>query len=241
MATITPVLGLTTPGAGDDAKSIHTYIQNTKAAINNRLALEHQNLDSGNTDDTSDLAQGRHIPGKVSAVLVDTLSNINAFTTGVHKGALAYGTDTNTLYIFNGTNWTTYSIVATNRVAMIAYGVSSSLSTARLVEFTESVDVGGYFSSSRFAPLVAGNYQVSFSLKTSVVNGDYYMYGYLRKNGSDFAWGNSVDLVSYTSFAVSNFSALVYLNGTTDYLEVWGTATTPVTIYTSSHFTAHLV
>lgn len=100
----------TVPASTDNANALDTFITDFKVAVNERMALEHQDLSTGSSTDTADTAQGRHIPGKVSAVYCATAAQIAAYTTGVHKGAVAYGTDTQKLYIYDGASWTTYTL-----------------------------------------------------------------------------------------------------------------------------------
>lgn len=81
--------------------------QDRLIAINERLSLEHQNLDTGNADPDNASAQGRHKAGAVSAVYIGSSAPSTAAT-----GGLWYDTSTSLLKIYNGSNWTTYSIGA---------------------------------------------------------------------------------------------------------------------------------
>jgi hypothetical protein len=111
--------------------------------------------------------------------------------------------------------------------AFSAYNSSAqtlSASTATKLQFqTEEFDTANCFDNAtnyRFTPTVAGYYQAGggFGGGTTQCTTIVVMY----KNGSLFkvlANSPSVNPASYGS-------ALVYLNGTTDYIELYGTLTT---------------
>ena len=87
---------------------------------------------------------------------------------------------------------------------------------------TKEFDTASCFdnaSNFRFKPSVAGYYQVSSTLKnSSVLGGDWlaaiYKNGVIYKSGSECVMAGGVNLQSHVS-------ALVYLNGSSDYLEVF--------------------
>jgi hypothetical protein len=92
-----------------------------------------------------------------------------------------------------------------------------SSGTATKITFTtEEFDTNSNFSSSTFTPTVAGYYQVN----ASVTAGASYTTGraMIYKNGSEFKRGNTV-LSNGGQFVVS---ALVYCNGSTDYIDIYG-------------------
>jgi len=104
---------------------------------------------------------------------------------------------------------------------------SISSATPTKVNFnTELFDTANCFNSSstyRFTPNIAGYYQFNWYVQT--VNSTNTLISYLVKNGDNngpigSAWrGSRVDVTGTT---VSNGSSLVYLNGSTDYVEVFG-------------------
>ena len=119
--------------------------------------------------------------------------------------------------------------VAGNGPAFSAYlsanqtGISNSTWT-KIQLNTEEFDTNSCFDSStnyRFTPTVAGYYQIdsSLSFNASVVNPTFTRVG-IYKNGSlykvAYCPGSTADRV------VPNISCLVYLNGTTDYVELYG-------------------
>jgi hypothetical protein len=81
---------------------------------------------------------------------------------------------------------------------------------------TEEFDTNNNFSSSRFTPTVAGYYEIGGALQFTATTTEMRLK--LLVNGADFKIiGNSVS----TNFVAG--SALVLLNGSTDYVELWGT------------------
>ena len=119
--------------------------------------------------------------------------------------------------------------VAGNGPAFSAYFTGSQTiptNVATKVQInTEEFDTNSNFDSAtnyRFTPTVAGYYQVNGCVyaTTATTNSAVYIY----KNGAGFKFAN---------FPASNSSAFVgaviYLNGSTDYIELYGlfTGTTP--------------
>lgn len=78
---------------------------------------------------------------------------------------------------------------------------------------TEVFDTNNNFSSSRFTPTVAGYYQLSGCLYA----GGSYQSCALYKNGSQYA-----AIGTNTTQGWAQGSCLVYLNGSTDYVELYG-------------------
>ena len=101
--------------------------------------------------------------------------------------------------------------------------VSSAASTFTKITYdTEDFDTNSNFASSRFTPTVAGYYQfnVSIAFGGLVVVGAF-SFVTLYKNGSRFLDGNLAAQISgITTF--NSVSGIIYLNGSTDYVEVYG-------------------
>lgn len=99
-------------------------------------------------------------------------------------------------------------------------------STSTKVQFNaEEFDTNNNFDSTtnyRFTPTVAGYYQVNGLIVCTALSSGYYAQAQLFKNGSAAKYG--VNTPSATNaYTRSNISALVYMNGTTDYLELYAT------------------
>jgi hypothetical protein len=115
--------------------------------------------------------------------------------------------------------------VAGNGPAFSAY--QSSLQTlTNLVETkitfdVEEFDSANCFANSRFTPNVAGYYQVNGCVTAAVANSDAGGWTLIRKNGSTVKGGGSGTGASGQLYGGANVSALVYMNGSTDYLEIY--------------------
>lgn len=98
--------------------------------------------------------------------------------------------------------------------------LSSGVAT-KLQYNTEEFDTANCYNTSnyRFTPTVAGYYQVNGMVGVASTSTPAIVI--LYKNGSAFKLG-TVSLGSATSYPYSGVSALVYMNGTTDYLELYG-------------------
>jgi hypothetical protein len=89
---------------------------------------------------------------------------------------------------------------------------------------TETFDTASCFDTSnyRFTPNVAGYYQINVGyLLQGTAARQYEVVAKLYKNGSSYT-ESYVSFVMGTGTTMSrNFSAVVYMNGSTDYLEVY--------------------
>jgi hypothetical protein len=87
---------------------------------------------------------------------------------------------------------------------------------------TETFDTNNNFASSTFTPTVAGYYQVnySYSAVTLTTGRVYAMSGYIYKNGSIYT-SFEQNITSAADQWGGMYSALVYCNGSTDYIEAY--------------------
>ena len=105
--------------------------------------------------------------------------------------------------------------------------VSSGAST-KVAFNAESFDIGGCFDSTtnrRFTPTVPGVYSVSWLVtfkSTGAMTANTYTPN-LYKNGALLAGSNYANCAA--TIAALGGQALVFMNGTTDYLEVFGSVT----------------
>lgn len=117
--------------------------------------------------------------------------------------------------------------LAINGPAFSAYqntGQTISNNTVTKISInTEEFDTNNNFDPTtnyRFTPTVAGYYQINFAcgLSGSTVNG--LLIGYIYKNGSNYknAYGS---YQSTTGNGGTLVSAVIYMNGTTDYIEFY--------------------
>jgi len=90
---------------------------------------------------------------------------------------------------------------------------------------TEEFDTASAYDNAtnyRFTPQVAGYYQVSgaMNLTASVSNTECLVSIY--KNGSVIKWGSYITRAATNQDVGSSASALIYLNGSSDYVELYG-------------------
>jgi hypothetical protein len=132
-------------------------------------------------------------------------------------------TQTITLPNNTGTVLTTASTFGGTGPAFSAYkNTTQSLSAATATKIlfqTEEFDTNSNFASSRFTPTVAGYYQVSGCVYFNTTTGFCQIIFY--KNGSSFKSGNAFASLAGVG-GVVNASALIYCNGSTDYIELYG-------------------
>ena len=168
------------------------------------------------------------------------------------------GTFTATVPANNGTLVTTGSTAAVSQ-AMLASGVAGNgpafsafpnaqqslgaSTVTKLLFQSEEFDTNSNYNAgnSRFTPTVAGYYQINaaFTAAQFFSGGTAYLY----KNGFEFKAGNSSGFGGNTS-NIWGVSALVYMNGSTDFVEIYGLVTVAQLISFSAaltYFQASLV
>jgi hypothetical protein len=161
-----------------------------------------------------------------------TTANTGAFTTASLKGSTS-GTITLDAPAVAGTNTATLPaatgtvMVSGNMPAFSAYGGANqgftSGVTTKITLDTEVFDTNSNFASSRFTPTVAGYYQINGKARitgTGQTNSSVSIY----KNGSQLIIGS----FTASGLAFSVVSTVVYLDGSTDYVELYGFAETTV-------------
>ena len=132
-----------------------------------------------------------------------------------------------------------------NAPAFSAYAGAATALTAtaytKVAFNTEEFDTNNNFASSRFTPTVAGYYQINASVQmTGSVDSPFPV---LYKNGAAY---KSADYFGATLAApIKSISALVYLNGSTDYVEVFayngtGSSINTVASASATWFDGHL-
>ena len=139
------------------------------------------------------------------------------------------------------------AMVSGNMPAFSAYATSNqSISSATFTKITfdtEIFDTNSNFASSRFTPTVAGYYQVNGNMRCGGTSKSVSVVA-IYKNGSIYAYGNQINGTGAVQLVVSE---VVYLNGSTDYVELYGyvDATSPTFEYATTaancRFSASLV
>jgi len=156
------------------------------------------------------------------------MSILNAITSGAGGVALSGDTSGNLIIQSAGANVVTFTstgmISNVGAPAFFAYltaDQSITTNTFTKIAYDAKVfDTNNNFTSSRFTPTVAGYYQIAGGFDNSdstagVVRTVLTIY----KNGSQF-----IHLSDFQTSAclTINGSALVYCNGSTDYIEMYG-------------------
>ena len=146
---------------------------------------------------------------------------INTTTTGV-LGSTFYGDGTGPLTVQqNGVTLGTYGNIPAFSAYKSANQTGTASSTFTKVTFNvEEFDTNSNYdtSTSRFTPTVAGYYQFNWQLDIGGVSTtlnlcDIYKNGVRQKRSSGISVTNGESYV--------NGAALIYLNGTTDYTELY--------------------
>ena len=125
-------------------------------------------------------------------------------------------------------------IISTATPAFSAYksgnqSISSAVFTLITFENKEYDTTSAFnVSTARYTPQVAGYYQFIITYMTSAASGMTRAIPALYKNGSYVCRGNDWTPAAAT-LASSQLTRLLYMNGSTDYVEAWGyiSGTTP--------------
>lgn len=148
-------------------------------------------------------------------------------------GMFRYNSSTSEFEGYDGSAWV--SLIgnggpATTGPAFSVYLASSqsvtSATATKVALDTEEFDTDACFNTStnRFTPTVAGYYQINgclYAAGTANTQGNAYVYIY--KNGSVYKQGESITTTAADGTGLTLvLSTLVYLNGSTDYIELWG-------------------
>ena len=209
---------------------------------------------SGATGDIEGVTAGVGISGGGTS---GTVTITNSMATAIDaKGDLIAGTGADTFSrLAVGTNG--HTLVADSSTAtglkwaapagaslptFSAYDTASqslSANTATKITYTtENWDEGSCYTSSTFTPTTAGYYQVTATFDIQPTSSSN-IWLKLYKNGS--AWASLDERYAVSGELVPLGTTTVYLNGTTDYVEIYGYSSQSATVYkgqTYAWFTA---
>lgn len=102
----------------------------------------------------------------------------------------------------------------------------SSGVTTKVTYDTELFDTNNNFASSRFTPTVAGYYQINCGVYMYVSSGATTNYSaFIFKNGSEYSRCQTKFSTAVVSEGMQMVSGVVYLNGSTDYVEIYANIT----------------
>jgi len=119
------------------------------------------------------------------------------------------------------------AMVSGNMPAFSAYksGTDQTVTTLTFTKITfetEKFDTNNNFASSRFTPTVAGYYQINSVLRysgTAINDVTLELY----KNGTSYERGQETGLLSASNTSGQILlSTIIYLNGSSDYVEIYG-------------------
>ena len=110
---------------------------------------------------------------------------------------------------------------ATAAPAFSAYATASQTTTSAVITKIlfggESFDTNNNFASSTFTPTVAGYYQINCQLLKD--GSCTRVIVYIYKNGAVYQQGTDITASAYIR---GTASTILYMNGTSDYVEIWG-------------------
>jgi hypothetical protein len=106
---------------------------------------------------------------------------------------------------------------------------------------TEEFDTASCFDSTtnyRFTPNVAGYYQINFTVATLATSSMTVYAGAIYKNGTLLKYAGINGSFSANAANLTSLAQLIYLNGSTDYIEFYGfvTGTGTLSIYGSQTY-----
>ena len=132
------------------------------------------------------------------------------------------GTNTATLPAATGTVMVSGNMPAFSAYASSAQSISNTTWTKVTLD-SELFDTNNNFASSRFTPTVAGYYQINCVLRVNASSNASRIIVGIWKNGAEY----SRPAEPYFSSAIMvqpqfGGGVIVYMNGTTDYVELYG-------------------
>jgi hypothetical protein len=184
-------------------------------------------------------------------------------TTGTVVADTATQTLTNKTLTSPTITGATITVASTAAPAFSAYATSQTISSStptNITYTTEEFDTAGCFNNTgstvtlnglsvpayAFCPNVAGYYQINAEVCYNVVSSSRYCYIIIYKNGGLHKQGSFCPLNS-ADYASVNVQAVVYLNGTGDYVQIYsgqnstGSVATIVSGVSYTHFSAAMI
>ena len=162
-----------------------------------------------------------------STISAGTTSGTAIAIAGDTTGNLAFQTSAGT-YTQTMPNVTGTVMVSGNMPAFSAYLATTQTPTVNVITKitlnTKEFDTASAFDSTtnyRFTPLVAGYYQINTQVSgTASTTSPTSIWTYIYKNGAIYRSTNINTTATITGG--TTFSVVLYLNGSTDYIELYG-------------------
>jgi len=191
--------------------------------INGNLTVTGNQVDVGSFSASSITISG---PSSLASVTVNNNFTATAGSVILGSTTVYTGTATATFPSASGTVMVSGNMPAFSVYLNSAQNITSGVATKVQLN-VEEFDTNNNFDSTtnyRFTPTVAGYYQINGGI---YCNGVETVAGvYIYKNGSVYKNGSGVNLTSATANNTNQtVSSIVYFNGSTDYVELWGTIT----------------
>jgi hypothetical protein len=109
----------------------------------------------------------------------------------------------------------------------------SATTSTKIALNSELFDTDSCFDSTtnyRFTPNVAGYYQINGGVMVATTTTTEYIQTMIYKNGSEVCRGSSVITGQSGAYPESTAATLLYLNGTTDYVELYAYSNTSLSL-----------
>jgi hypothetical protein len=180
-------------------------------------------------DQTSTLQVGRRV--KTTNTSGTVYSTISASVFGVVT-TVTVANDSGTLD--SGLSAVAYGLVTPSNTSLpgwpafsagsaVNQSITSGVET-QVILGTEIFDTNGCFSGSRFTPNVPGYYQINGAVSGIATNGTVYLAA-IYKNGTNYTRGGVLQIAANSVAQWVTVSEVIYMNGTTDYVELYGAVT----------------
>jgi len=174
---------------------------------------------NGGTGVTTSTGSGANVLGTSPTVTNPALAGATSGSVTLAVPAVA-GSNTATLPAATGTVMVTGNMPAFSAYST-AYTSSSVNVWTKITWNTEDYDTNNNFASSTFTPTVAGYYQVNSTIEFVAIGVAGNIMMSLYKNGSRFLDGAKLQIPTGTNFQTT-VSGIIYCNGSTDTIEVYG-------------------
>ena len=237
--------GLSIGGNAATATSATTATTATTATNATNIAITDNTSSSATWYPTIVSTTTGNLPQTTSSTKLSFIPSTGTLNTIAHglNGSTS-GTITLNSVAIAGTNTATFPaatgtvMVSGNMPAYIARLTSNQSATGsfQIIQFDVKIaDTNGCYNNTgstvtlngvsapqySFAPNIAGYYQINASLPAfDTVNGSGYVL-YIYKNGSAYTISSALPVVSGTSTISGSVSQVVYLNGTSDYIQIY--------------------
>jgi hypothetical protein len=163
-----------------------------------------------------------YLASQVVMVFADSAARTSAIASP-QEGMFSFLKDTNSTEYYSGSAWVAVgggggsSLPAFSAYSTTNQSISSGVWT-KVTFGAEDFDTNSNFASSRFTPTVAGYYQLNAAAMIGAASSGSDQYMAIYKNGSNYK------TIGRSNLSIDNTisgSSVVYLNGSTDYVEIY--------------------